>query len=1008
MYYCKTKNIGDFDAMGELIRSLCPEPSRAIISGKLKQHIDPTAVTRTKENFEPQPHRWIMLDIDGVEAQSGRTMSELSDEELLAEAVQYLPAEFQQAKCWYHLSSSMGIKPGIRVHLWYWLDRFVSDQEKTAWFSGHHVDLALFNPVQLHLTANPEFIGGDDPYPERFGLYEPERCADTVTVPETFPEASSSRRATAKHVRAGNMIEHAEIIRDEGTGLAVDGRERLLFELSNEVMFDLCRGRNEVPSVHEITERLWQQFQSEADLTHLNERRWSRTDAGAKARKRHAEAISGTYSFRSRSDKIQLRPAPEPTYSQPTVTPHEAQDEMGRALEGFFGQLRRGGFPRLALRLTMGLGKTTQTVAKLKDFLKGETGKLIEVYVPRHDLADEWEAALDSVTAKVIHVRPRTGEHPSCSRPEYVRALEANGIPVFRNACLGAGEAERCTFFTDCQYLKQFRDPPFDFTTNGNIVRIYTHASLGLPRNQFEEERHPDLVVIDESFFSSLVSDFPSIAVEEIRRHIRHDQHTRLGSLISDALSDPDGPGLLVELTEAGITRADLQEVDLSNLRPQVQFDTESNQPPSVTSGKLYNGLQSLLRVITDEFDLLGRNQPARLWYDDEAAQVVVCEQKELRINAKTPLLLLDATADEDLLDALVPFTHVRRIDVKQRAIVTQVYDQTGSNTFWNDSPDKVDALVGVLRAWISSGEKPLLIAHKKLADDIRGRGVEGLSIGHFGGIRGSNAFEGCTVVFITGRNAPPASEVERQARAIFWNGKLPLAFDDTSDFLPLELRGYWQSEWNQFSQSGVLVNAFRDPRIEAVHKQIKEAETIQAIARLRLVWSPVTKYVFMLGNLPVELPVDRFRTSNDMFPDRLEVALLQDRNVPLTPASLNKLRPDICDDYDSARMMLRRSDVVDVRRLDFLPGEMRLLAQKATYKAGEVRRTEHTHIFLPKEIAQSTDDEGILTTVSVAQAADYSEVRDMLEAAWGEGNVHDLRLEPWPLPGAGEGTEDP
>lgn len=255
------------------------------------------------------------------------------------------------------------------------------------------------------------------------------------------------------------MIKHAEVIRDDETGLAVDGRERLLFELSNEVMFDLCRGRDDVPTVSEVTEELWERFQSEADLGQVNERQWTREDAEAKARKRHEEAITGTYSFRSRSDKIQLRPAPKPSFAQETVTPNQAQDEMGRALEGFFAQLQVGSFPRLALRLTMGLGKTTQTVAKLKDFLESETGKLIEVYVPRHDLADEWETALENVTAKVIHVRPRTGDNPTCSRPEYVRALEAHGIPVFQNACVGSGETERCAFFADCQYLKQVPRP---------------------------------------------------------------------------------------------------------------------------------------------------------------------------------------------------------------------------------------------------------------------------------------------------------------------------------------------------------------------------------------------------------------------------------------------------------------------------------------------------------------------------------------------------------------------
>jgi len=37
---------------------------------------------------------------------------------------------------------------------------------------------------------------------------------------------------------------------------------------------------------------------------------------------------------------------------------------------------------------------------------------------------------------------------------------------------------------------------------------------------------------------------------------------------------------------------------------------------------------------------------------------------------------------------------------------------------------------------------------------------------------------------------------------------------------------------------SGVSLSSFSDPRIAAIQKQIREAETVQAIARLRLVWA--------------------------------------------------------------------------------------------------------------------------------------------------------------------------
>ena len=78
----------------------------------------------------------------------------------------------------------------------------------------------------------------------------------------------------------------------------------------------------------------------------------------------------------------------------------------------------------------------------------------IEVYVPRHDLADEWQESLEGINAKVIHVYPRTGgkwdkdakiyPHPiMCQRADYVRDLEEKGHSIYGNACLSRTSGEQ-------------------------------------------------------------------------------------------------------------------------------------------------------------------------------------------------------------------------------------------------------------------------------------------------------------------------------------------------------------------------------------------------------------------------------------------------------------------------------------------------------------------------------------------------------------------------------------
>lgn len=109
-----------------------------------------------------------------------------------AASVATLPAEFQGITAWWQMTSSAGIKPGIRLRLWFWLDRPVSDAEAKRWLEGCPVDTALYNPVQAHYVAAPIFDPTSlDPVPKRSGWFW--RCANMVPVPE-LPEPAPPPR----------------------------------------------------------------------------------------------------------------------------------------------------------------------------------------------------------------------------------------------------------------------------------------------------------------------------------------------------------------------------------------------------------------------------------------------------------------------------------------------------------------------------------------------------------------------------------------------------------------------------------------------------------------------------------------------------------------------------------------------------------------------------------------------------------------------------------------------
>ena len=229
--------------------------------------------------------------------------------------------------------------------------------------------------------------------------------------------------------------------------------------------------------------------------------------------------------------------------------------------------------------------------------------------------------------------------------------------------------------------------------------------------------------------------------------------------------------------------------------------------------------------------------------------------------------------------------------------------------------------------------------------------------------------------------------DIGQQARAIFGNSGNPLAYDDLEN-LPSDQVEYWLSSRSPHTPAAITIPSFSDPRIEAVQKQIREAETVQAIARLRLVWAGYQKRVFLLSNLPVEMPVDHLIEFNDLMPDRLEMELIKTGDLPLTPLGLEKMRPDLEMSKEAIKSLFRRSNADEPKSLMLmLPDLLQTTTQIATFKAGDKRKTTHQHLFLPKDYSGSP-------TVSLYTPWTEAEVHDRLTAGWGQATISDLRLE--------------
>ena len=96
-----------------------------------------------------------------------------------------LPPEFHDVTFWAQLSSSSGINGWDKVsaHLWFMLDRPITDDQLHQWASSIDapIDTRLFNAVQPHFTAAPIFsYDVADPCPVRCGLIKGTRDVASI------------------------------------------------------------------------------------------------------------------------------------------------------------------------------------------------------------------------------------------------------------------------------------------------------------------------------------------------------------------------------------------------------------------------------------------------------------------------------------------------------------------------------------------------------------------------------------------------------------------------------------------------------------------------------------------------------------------------------------------------------------------------------------------------------------------------------------------------------------
>jgi hypothetical protein len=194
LYRIDTNPVRNLAELAQVLDGLGPQS--CIVNGRIRDGIDPNDAQRTHvekpgqiPTLEEAPHWWVPADIDGLEAKDtdGEFDPVAEPERAVAHVLSRMPSEFQDADCWWQLTSSAGFKPGINMRLVFWLSRPLTSAEAKLWLAPYlkeHaskkektdterriLDGAIYTPSQPIYAAKPVLEGGiDDPVQRRSGI----------------------------------------------------------------------------------------------------------------------------------------------------------------------------------------------------------------------------------------------------------------------------------------------------------------------------------------------------------------------------------------------------------------------------------------------------------------------------------------------------------------------------------------------------------------------------------------------------------------------------------------------------------------------------------------------------------------------------------------------------------------------------------------------------------------------------------------------------------------------
>jgi hypothetical protein len=876
-------DVADLKDMYNLLQEALKIGCSILVRGKFKGG-DHLSCQRTLENFGACPRHWVMLDIDNLKAPHG--LNPIS-EGAIEHAISQIPKEFHDADCIAHFSSSAGLSEhNIKLHLFFWLEKPQSDEllKKWAKTTGGLVDPALFNAVQPHYVTDPTFEDpSQDPFRSnsRLSYIKKKRGSVPVSFLDGFKIPTPSK-SNKEGVGILNHPRHGPAELRSTTGKLTDGREEHLLKIRFRLM---NRGYEDFD---QFVGDVWREFclDCEQGPTKDSDTTWSFEDVQMKCEQDRNKLPSFVGS------KVE----PERNH----LPREEAKSQMNATLQGFFSDPHN-----LLIRAEAGLGKSSAAQSILAAW-PNITGKCIEVYVPTKKLAHEWAKGFMKENTK-LDVRVIEGRsEENCLKWTLVDPVGELGLGVSHLMCHNHNKC--CEHWKKCAWSKQNADAK-------PAIRILTHSHLKLPRP--DNQPTPDFVVIDEGFMNEqIVSDTinldrlesrrgyklsladktflaPSVGSSEDTLITRDDLDAliRVGGHVVEALQNH--MPLLSHLRSNDVCptllRRCAKTIGAFTMRPYISpSDSTARQKSALSAAKSnqvgeLRKLRALYEVLAAELET---KRPRSRVVNLRDETVEIRYRRNLPRLDGIPALVLDADGEVEILRKSIPDIIAEQFPVRYNATVWQVSDKSFSKSSLSLSNLRDDRdCSDDVRSFLNNLPEPhstLVVTYKAFQKFLTGTGDDfskmpnGMTVGHFGNIRGTDDFNKFETVVIVGRHMPPRELTGILAGALC---------HDSEEDTPSEFEA-------------------------AVYRTKITSETNQAAARLRMIWIDNPKTVYLLSNEKVTFAVDHLVTWTQLRDNKHRPTQLLQRFpvVPLDPEWLAKNAPNLFDTKTAAKKWIENN----------------------------------------------------------------------------------------------------